>query len=236
MAQPGSAPPDDPLGAFCTENHAALDGAPSGPLHGLTFGAKDIFHIAGVRTGFGQPDWLRTHPPEDRSAVAVQNLVQAGAKMVGKTHCDELCYSITGENVHYGTPRNPKAPDRVPGGSSSGSASATAGGLVDFALGGDTAGSVRIPASYCGVFGMRPTHNGISPEGVMPLAPSFDVVAQAVVVRVRSRGGEVRSLLAVGGGAAGNRGRRRRAHEHDREHDPSQPSAHRRPPTSMGSR
>lgn len=87
-----------------------------------------------------------------------------------------MAFSPFGENVYYGTPVNPAAPDRVPGGSSSGSASATAGGVVGFALGTDTAGSVRIPASYCGLFGMRPTHGRISVAGVMPLSPSFDTV------------------------------------------------------------
>lgn len=89
---------------------------------------------------------------------------------------DELTYSLTGENAHYGTPRNPRCPDRVPGGSSSGSASAVAGGLCDFALGTDCAGSVRIPASYCGVYGMRPTHGRVPLDGVCPFAPSFDTV------------------------------------------------------------
>ena len=167
--------PDDPLGAFCLENHVALEGAPAGPLAGLTFAAKDVFHIAGHRTGFGQPDWLRTHPPAEVTAVAVQRLLDAGARMVGKTQTDELTYSLSGQNVHYGTPVNPAAPDRIPGGSSNGSASAVAGGLVDFALGTDCGGSVRLPASYCGVLGIRPSHGRVSLDGVLPFGPSFDV-------------------------------------------------------------
>ena len=103
-------------------------------------------------------------------------LLDAGATLVGKTIMDELAFSLNGENIHYGTPINPAAPDRIPGGSSSGSASATAGRLVDFALGTDTSGSVRVPASYCGLFGIRTTHGAISTEGVVPLAPSFDTV------------------------------------------------------------
>ncbi len=103
-------------------------------------------------------------------------LLDAGATLVGKTIMDELAFSLNGENIHYGTPVNPAAPDRIPGGSSSGSASATAGRLVDFALGTDTSGSVRVPASYCGLFGIRTTHGAISTEGVVPLAPSFDTV------------------------------------------------------------
>jgi amidase len=96
--------------------------------------------------------------------------------MIGKTITDELAYSLNGDNIHYGTPKNSKAPDRVPGGSSSGSASAVAAGLCDFSLGSDTGGSVRIPASYCGLYGIRTTHGAISTEGVVPLMPSFDTV------------------------------------------------------------
>ena len=168
-------PPHDPLGAFCRDNHVALEGASDGPLKGLTFGVKDIFHIAGHRTSFGHPNWLRTHPPAEVTAVAVQRLLDAGARMVGKTLTDELAYSLSGENVSYGTPRNPVASDRIPGGSSSGSVSAVAGGLADFALGTDCGGSVRLPASYCGVLGMRPTHGRVPLDGAIPFGPSFDV-------------------------------------------------------------
>ena len=171
-----AAPPDDPLGAFCRDNHAALAGAGNGPLAGLSFAAKDVFHVAGHRTGFGHPDWLRTHPPAGETAAAVQRLLGAGATMVGRTLTDELAYSLSGENPHYGTPVNPRAPDRIPGGSSNGSVSAVAGGLVDFALGTDCGGSVRLPASYCGVFGMRPTHGRVPVAGVIPFGPSFDAV------------------------------------------------------------
>jgi len=164
----------DKLGAFCRHTHIERDGAASGPLAGLTFAAKDIYDVAGQKTGFGSPDWVRTHDPATRTAPAVQQLLDAGARLVGKTHTEEMAWSLTGENAHYGTPVNIRAPGRVPGGSSSGSASAVAGGLVDFALGSDTGGSVRLPASYCGVLGMRPTHDRISLEGVCPLAPSFD--------------------------------------------------------------
>ena len=164
----------DELGAL----RLRVDIAPSrqGALSGLTFAAKDMFDVAGIVTGGGSPDWLASHGPAARTAPSVQACLDAGARLTGIAIADELAFSPFGENVHYGTPRNPKAPDRVPGGSSSGSASATAGGLVDFALGGDTAGSVRVPASWCGLFGMRPTHGRIPLEGVMPLAPSFDTV------------------------------------------------------------
>ncbi len=168
-------PFDDPAGAFFRENHVALDGAASGPLSGLSFAVKDVFHIAGHRTGFGSPEWLASHEPATETAVAVRRLLDAGARMAGKTHSDEMAYSLTGENVHYGTPLNSRAPDRVPGGSSNGSVSAVAAGLVDFAIGTDCGGSVRLPASYCGIFGMRPTVDRVSLEGVIPFGPPFDV-------------------------------------------------------------
>ncbi|MGE0310292.1 MAG: amidase [Lautropia sp.] len=163
-------------GAFCDEDDTpvALAGASAGPLAGLRFGVKDLFDIEGRRTGFGHPIWRDTHPPADRTAVAVQRLLDAGASVVGKTRCDELCYSLDGINVHYGTPVNPKAPDCLPGGSSSGSAVAVAAGLVDFALGSDTGGSVRVPASYCGILGIRPSHGAVSLDGAVPFAPDYD--------------------------------------------------------------
>jgi amidase len=167
--------PHDPLGAFCRENHVACKGSGSGPLAGLTFAVKDLFDVAGAKTGFGHPDWLASCAPAERTAPAVERLLQAGADMVAKAICDELCYSLTGENIHYGTPENVRAPGRIPGGSSSGSASAVAGGLVDFALGSDCGGSVRIPASYCGLLGMRPTWGRVSLDGAVPFGPSFDV-------------------------------------------------------------
>jgi amidase len=147
-----------------------------GPLKGLTFAAKDLIDVAGHHTGCGNPTWLATHPPAVVSAVCVEQLLAAGAQCEGKTVTDEIAFSLLGENFHYGTPLNPAAPERVPGGSSSGSASAVACGLVDFALGTDTGGSVRIPASNCGIWGLRTSHGRISVAGVMPLAPTFDTV------------------------------------------------------------
>ncbi len=166
--------PDDALGAFCRHTHVALKGSGSGPLAGLSFGVKDIYDIAGHKTGFGSPDWLATHEVAAATAPVVRQLLAAGADMAGKTQTDELTYSLNGENAHYGTPQNVNAPGRIPGGSSSGSAAAVAGGLVDFALGSDTGGSVRAPASFCGVYGIRPTHGRVSLEGACPLAKSFD--------------------------------------------------------------
>jgi amidase len=152
-----------------------MRGSRRGPLAGLTMAVKDIFHIAGHRTGFGNPDWLSTHPPATETAEAVQLLIAAGADMVGRTLTDELAYSLSGENIHYGTPVNTACPERVPGGSSSGSAAAVAAGLVDLALGTDCGGSVRLPASYCGILGIRPTHGRVSLNGVVPFAATFDV-------------------------------------------------------------
>jgi amidase len=168
--------PNDRLGALVQDEPVIMPGAPQGPLAGTSFVAKDVFDVAGHRTGAGSPDWRRTHPPAAATAPAVEWLLAAGATLVGKSQTDELTYSLIGQNAHYGTPVNPAAPDRVPGGSSSGSASAVAGGLADFALGTDCAGSVRIPASLCGIPGFRPSHGRVPASGVMPLAASIDTV------------------------------------------------------------
>jgi amidase len=147
--------------------------APSGALR---LAVKDVIDVAGLPTGAGHPLWLRTHPaPAERDAEVVARLRRAGAFVVGKTHTDELAYSLGGTNVHYGAPINPAAESRVTGGSSSGTASAVALGTADLGLGTDTAGSIRVPASYCGLYGLRPTHARVSRAGVVPLAPSFDV-------------------------------------------------------------
>jgi len=151
-----------------------IDGARGGPLAGTTFVAKDLYDLRGCPTGAGNPDWERTHAVPSRTASAVERLLAAGATLVGKSCTDELAFSLDGINIHYGTPLNPRFPDRLPGGSSSGSVSAVAAGLVDFGLGTDTSGSIRVPASYCGVYGFRPTHGAIPLDGVVPLAPSFD--------------------------------------------------------------
>jgi amidase len=154
---------------------ASVTGVGAGPLSGLTAAVKDMYDIAGYRTGGGNPEWLRTHAPAASNSAAVARIVAAGASIIGKTVCDEFFYSVSGTNAHYGTPLNPRAPERLPGGSSSGSASATAAGACDFALGSDTGGSVRVPAAFCGVYGIRPTHGRVDLAGAMPMAPSFDV-------------------------------------------------------------
>jgi len=169
-------PFSDPLDAFCKDTDAYLAGPEGRPLSDLKYAAKDIFDVAGFVTGGGNPDWKATHPPADQHAWIVETLLNAGATMVGKTHTDELTRGILGENAHYGTPINSRALGRVPGGSSSGSAAAVAGGLVDFALGSDTGGSVRIPASFCGLWGLRPTHDRIPLEGILKQASSYDTI------------------------------------------------------------
>ncbi|XP_043726262.1 amidase 1-like [Telopea speciosissima] len=146
------------------------------PLNGLTFAIKDIFDVEGYVTGNGNPDWARTHLPAVSTATAVLAILNAGATCVGKTVMDEMALSLFGENTYYGTPVNPCAPDRIPGGSSSGSAVVVAAKLVDFSLGTDTGGSVRAPAAFCGIYGFRPSHAIVPTSGVIPLAQSFDTI------------------------------------------------------------
>jgi amidase len=155
---------------------APLRGAATGPLAGLTAVVKDMYDIAGSRTGGGNPDWLAAQAPASRHAVAVEQILAAGATITGKTICDEFFYSVAGVNAHYGTPANLRAPGRLPGGSSSGSAAACGANACDFALGSDTGGSVRIPASFNGLYGLRPTHGRVDLTGAMAMAPTFDVV------------------------------------------------------------
>jgi amidase len=166
----------DSVGAFVPGPRTRIAGAAGGPLHGLTFGLKDLYDIEGEFTGGGNPVFRRTHPPAAAHAMCLQLLLAAGATLVGRTITVELAYGLTGENVHDGTPKNPAAPDRFPGGSSAGSAAAVAAGLCDIAIGSDTGGSVRIPASYCGLFGIRPSWGAVNAVGCLPLAPSFDTV------------------------------------------------------------
>ncbi len=163
------APAGDP---FVPGGRFTIAGRPGGPLAGLSFVAKDLFDVAGHPTGAGNPDWVQPIP--DRHAWAVQALLNAGATLVGKTVTDEVSLGILGESAWFGTPLNPAAPGHVPGGSSSGSASAVAQGLCDIALGTDTGGSVRVPASFCGLHGIRPTHGRLDLSGMLPQAPGSD--------------------------------------------------------------
>ena len=146
------------IGAFVPGPRIHIEGRPGGPIAGLTFAAKDLFDVAGVPTGGGNHDWPTGHPVPTRHAWAVQALLDGGATLIGKTITDEVSLGILGENAFDGTPINVRAPGRVAGGSSSGSAAAVAAGICDTALGTDTGGSVRVPASFCGLYGIRPTH------------------------------------------------------------------------------
>ena len=135
-----------------------------------------MIDVGGIVTGAGNPDWAAAHEPAAADAAAIAMLKGAGATVLAKGRCAELAFSLSGDNAHYGMPRNPAADDRDPGGSTSGPAAAVAGGLCDLGLGTDTLGSVRVPASYCGVYGYRPTHGAIPAAGVLPLAQRFDTV------------------------------------------------------------
>jgi Asp-tRNA(Asn)/Glu-tRNA(Gln) amidotransferase A subunit family amidase len=167
----------DPFGALVPGwRPPAKAASGDGPLAGLRLVVKDVIDVAGAVTGGGNPDWAAAHEPAASSAPAVAALTDAGASLAGKGQCAELAFSLSGDNVHFGMPVNPAADDRDPGGSTSGPASAVAGGLCELGLGTDTLGSIRVPASYCGVFGFRPTHGRIPTDGVMPLAQSFDTI------------------------------------------------------------
>lgn len=163
------------LNAWCDYPHVAVAHADTGPLAGLTLAVKDIFQVAGYPNGWGQPTRLSEADPDSETMSVVQKMLDAGIEVAGKSQCEELCFSLTGINKHYGAPVNAAAPDRVTGGSSSGSVSLVSAGIVDVATGSDTGGSVRAPASYCGLIGLRTTHGRLPLDRTMPLAPSFDV-------------------------------------------------------------
>src|ERR1700720_613508 len=168
----------DDIGAFVPGQRFRIPGQTSGPLTGLTFAAKDLFDVAGRPTGGGNPDWALSNPIPDRHAWAVQTLLDAGADLIGKTVTDEVSLGILDENPFYGTPVNSRAPGHVPGGSSSGSAAAVAAGLCDTALRTDTRGSVCVPSSFCGLYGIRPTHGRLDLSGMMQQAPTSDTTGR----------------------------------------------------------
>lgn len=168
--------PDNDIGVWVPHGRFTLAASGEGSLSGLKFVVKDVFDIAGHATGAGNPTWLATHDVPAATHPVIERLRAAGAHVVGKVLTDELAYSLNGDNVHYGTPRNVNAPGRVPGGSSSGSAAAVAAGLADFSLGTDTGGSTRVPASYCGIWGLRTTHGRLPTSNMVALHPSFDTV------------------------------------------------------------
>ncbi len=163
--------PCDPL---ITRFDVPLSTGVDGPLSGLSAAVKDNFDIAGHVTGNGSPEWRDSHGAAEQSGTLVARFLDAGCAMIGKSQLDEMAYSLMGRNARYGTPRNPAAPDRVPGGSSSGSAVLVASGAVDIGIGSDTGGSVRVPAAFTGTIGLRPTHDSLPVDGLVPLAPSYD--------------------------------------------------------------
>ena len=164
----------DTAHAFLPYPDVPVPHAATGPLSGLCFGVKDLFDVAGYPTGGGQPFVLAMSGIKTQSAPTVQKLLDAGARFIGKTVTDELAFSMNGNNAHFGAPINGAAPERISGGSSSGSASAVSNRLCDFALGTDTGGSVRAPANHCGLYGIRPTHGRISLAATLDLSPSLD--------------------------------------------------------------
>jgi len=150
--------------------------AQGGPLRGVRLAVKDLFAVRGQAIGGGSARWLAEAPIESATAPAVHALLAAGATVAGLAHTDELAFSLAGVTASYGAVPNPAVPGAHSGGSSSGPAAAVAGHAADLGIGTDTAGSIRVPASYCGLYGLRPTHGVISVAGVLPLAPSFDTV------------------------------------------------------------
>ncbi|XP_004503273.1 translocon at the outer membrane of chloroplasts 64 [Cicer arietinum] len=146
------------------------------PLTALTFAISDLFDIEGHVSSFGHPEWARTHEAASSTSPSVSTLVEAGATCLGTTVLDEFAYGISGENKHFGAPTNPAVPARVPGGSSSGAAVSVAANFVDFSLGVDTSGGVRVPAGFCGILGFRPSHGAVSHVGIIPVSTSLDTV------------------------------------------------------------
>ncbi|MGB6910362.1 MAG: amidase [Methyloceanibacter sp.] len=172
-----SVPVNDPVGALVPHTvPVPIEGSATGPLTGRSFMIKDLFAVEGHRTGNGNPDWYQAASPAQATAPVIRRLLAAGATLTGITICDEFFYSLLGGNAHYGTPVNTLCPRHVTGGSSCGSAAAVAASLCDFALGSDTGGSIRVPASFCGLYGLRPTHGRIGMAGATPMAPSYDTV------------------------------------------------------------
>ncbi len=172
-----SVPISDPVGALVPHTvPKPIEGCATGPLFGRSFMIKDLFAVEGHRTGNGNPDWYQAASPAQETAPVIRRLLAAGATLTGITICDEFFYSLLGGNAHYGTPVNTLCPRHVTGGSSCGSAAAVAASMCDFALGSDTGGSIRVPASFCGLYGLRPTYGRIGMAGATPMAPSYDTI------------------------------------------------------------
>jgi len=165
----------DRWNAFMPYPDADVGHAAIGPLSGLRLAVKDLFDVAGYPTAAGNATVLAASGIKPSTAPLVQTLLDAGVCFVGKTNTDELAYSLIGGNIHFGMPINPRDPNLIPGGSSSGSAVAVAAGLADIGLGTDTSGSIRLPAAVNGLIGWRPTHGSLDNGALRPLAPTFDV-------------------------------------------------------------
>lgn len=159
---------------YCAQGPHSLASLAQGALSDKSFVFKDLFDVAGYVTGAGNSKWLASHAPAQHTSPLILRLLEQGATCLGRVQTDELAYSLNGQNIHYGTPVNPAAPNCIPGGSSSGSAVAVARGDVDFSIGTDTGGSVRVPASYTGLFGLRPTLNKLDLSNCFELSGSFD--------------------------------------------------------------
>jgi amidase len=171
-----SVPAADPVGALVPHTlQEPLRGATSGPLAGLGFMVKDLFAIHGRKVSNGNPDFYEHSTPARETAPVITRLLEAGATLTGITVCDEFFYSVLGTNAHYGQPVN-SAPKHVTGGSSCGPAAAVAASMCDFALGSDTGGSIRVPAAFCGLYGLRPSHGRVDIAGMTRMAPSYDTV------------------------------------------------------------
>ena len=165
----------DPL--FCyTKDSRKRKPTSQGELNGLQFALKDLCEVKNHTSSFGHNQWRITHDPASKDSFILNKLLSKGASLEGITKMEQLALSLIGNIGEDEAPVNTKYPERYCGGSSSGSASAVAGDLVDFAVGSDTGGSVRVPAAVCGLFGNRTTHGLINKSGVIPLAESFDVL------------------------------------------------------------
>lgn len=164
---------DDALEAARGIDRTIAGGSDTGPLAGVPFAVKNLYDVAGLTTLAGSTIYAG-NPPADADATVVAAMRRAGAVPVGALNMDEFAFGFTNENSHYGATRNPRDPERSPGGSSGASAAAVAAGMVPVSFGSDTNGSVRVPAALCGVYGFKPTYGRVSRAGIAPLAWSFD--------------------------------------------------------------
>ena len=193
-------PEDTPPAACWVPDSVSLRATSPGPLDNVTVPVKDMTSVAGHVSSFGHPRWRATHGPGEENAPVLSGLLAAGASVAGLAKLDQLAYSLIGNAGEGAAPLNSRYPSRFTGGSSSGPAAAVAAGLTEAGLGTDTAGSIRVPAAACGLFGFRPTHGLVSTRGVLPLAPSFDVVG--VLARRAAPLGQVMEVLLASSGAA----------------------------------